>query len=915
MTLSERVQDLLARLHKAEEAIRSGKADETIAVDRISELRRVILEGMSEGALALSDEGEILFSNQPFATIVETPLETVIGSRIHDFVVPDDLPVVDGLLRGDFQGQSDLRLLTSQSAMLPAAFSIRDLQLDQGRVFCLIITDLREQKHNAELAAAETFARSILEQAAEAIVVIGPDGAIRRANRAADHLAGVQVLNRTLDEIFPVKTQAGVTVDSFRQILDESGSNDLVGKCEFQAWTPDGRAIDLLLSATFLSGPEPGARAWLVHLQDMTGRRVRERQLKFQASILDNTSDAVIAVDPARRVIYWNQAAESLYQVARADAIGRTLSELHSYLWSDREQEDRMRAGLAEKDTWSGEYVHTRKDGARIIVSATVNRIPAEHGGGVFAVVRDITESRASEARVRSRAAELEAIMEAVPMGIAIARDPLCRSITGNRMLYRMLRDPVATNISKTQIESEPPGTWQERKDGRDLLPEELPMQIAARTGRPVHDFEMEIVFDDGISRYWLGDAVPLLGEAGKPQGAIGAWADITERKHAEERLRQSQKWESVGVLAGGIAHDFNNLLVGVLGNASLALDSLPPNDPAGEFMRNVIVTGEKLANLTGQLLAYAGQGRFVIESMDLSDLVSETAKLFQPSISDNIVVHLELNAKLPPVAADRRQAQQLFLSLAHNAAEAIGDAAGVITVRSGLQTVDSSFLKSNPGLDAMAAGPFVYLEVCDTGCGMDAATKARIFDPFFSTKFLGRGLGLAAASGIVRGHNGAIRVSSEPGKGSCFTIYFPAAPIYTAAAPVAATEEPSLDGVGTVVLVDDEEVVRATASSALNRHGYKVLLATNSNSAMDLLSRYRNDVSLVILDLTMPEMSGQDLLPKLRAIHPGVKVLVSSGYDEAEAMAMFKEQPVSGFIQKPYTSRKLAEKVRSILT
>jgi len=481
-------------------------------------------------------------------------------------------------------------------------------------------------------------------------------------------------------------------------------------------------------------------------------------------------------------------------------------------------------------------------------------------------------------------------------------------------MLYRMLRDPVAPHISKTQIESEPPRTWQERRDGRDLLPEELPMQIAARTGQPVHDFEMEIVFEDGVSRYWLGDAVPLLDEAGHPQGAIGAWADITERKRAEEHLRQSQKWESVGVLAGGIAHDFNNLLVGVLGNASLALDSLPPNDPGGEFMRNVIVTGEKLANLTGQLLAYAGQGRFVIESVNISDLVSETAKLFQPSISDNIVVHLELNAKLPPVAADRRQAQQLFLSLAHNAAEAIGDAAGVITVRTGLQTVDSSFLKSSPGLDAMAAGPFVYLEVCDTGCGMDAATKARIFDPFFSTKFLGRGLGLAAASGIVRGHNGAIRVSSEPGKGSCFTIYFPAAPIYTAAAPVVATEAPSLDGVGTVVLVDDEEVVRATASSALNRHGYKVLLATNSNSAMDLLSSYRNDVSLVILDLTMPEMNGQDLLPKLRAIQPGVKVLVSSGYDEAEAMAMFKEQPVSGFIQKPYTCRKLAEKVRSIL-
>src|SRR5215472_3071799 len=294
MTLSERVQDLLARLHKAEEAIRSGKADETVAVDRMSDLRRVILEGMSEGALALSEQGQILFSNQRFATLVETPLDTVTGSRIQDFVVSDDLPLVAGLLRGDSTRQLDLRLLTSQSAILPTCFSIRSLQLDQTPVFCLIVTDLREQKHSAELAAAETFARSILEQAPEAIVVLGADGTIRRANRAADQLAGIPVLHKTLDEIFPVKTQAGVAVDSFRQIQDESGSNDLTGKCEFQVLTPDARAIDLLLSATFLSGPEPGASSCLVRLLDITGRRERERQLKLQADILDNTSDAVI---------------------------------------------------------------------------------------------------------------------------------------------------------------------------------------------------------------------------------------------------------------------------------------------------------------------------------------------------------------------------------------------------------------------------------------------------------------------------------------------------------------------------------------------------------------------------------------------------------------------------------------------
>ena len=461
--------------------------------------------------------------------------------------------------------------------------------------------------------------------------------------------------------------------------------------------------------------------------------------------------------------------------------------------------------------------------------------------------------------------------------------------------------------------EDDKPKTWREVRDGRDIPPEELPLQTAARTGQPVHDFEFDLVFDDGSSRCWLGNAVPLFGQTGQPRGAVGAFVDITERKRSEERLRQAQKLESIGLLAGGIAHDFNNLLIGVIGNASLALDLLPPGDQAIEFLQGIIGTGEQLAHLTRQMLAYSGKGRFILEHLDLSELVPEMSRLVQPSIPKKIPLHFELDRDLPAIEADRGQMQQVVMNLVLNAAEAIGNNAGLISVKTGVQVVDERYLRRNPEAAELSPGKYVYLEVRDTGCGMAKATQERIFDPFFSTKFTGRGLGLAAVSGIVRGHKGAITVSSAPGKGSCFTILFPAAQAPTASRH-AADAISDREGKGTILVVDDEQIVRAMAMKSLTRYGFEVLLANNGIEALDILKRHPGDISLVVLDLSMPGMSGEEVLPELRKIRPGIKVVVSSGYNEVETMAQFKGHSVSGFVQKPYTLDRLAEKVKSAL-
>ena len=254
-----------------------------------------------------------------------------------------------------------------------------------------------------------------------------------------------------------------------------------------------------------------------------------------------------------------------------------------------------------------------------------------------------------------------------------------------------------------------------------------------------------------GGGEFPLEIGLSFIGRAGT-QLALALVTDITDRKRAEEHLRQAQKLESIGMLAGGIAHDFNNLLVGVIGNASLAQDLLPQSNPAAELLEAVVKTGEQAAHLTRQMLAYAGKGQFVVEPLNLSDLVPEMTGLVQPSISKKIALHLGLDPDLPPIQADRGQMQQVFMNLALNAAEAIGSDAGMISVRTGVQDVDELYVRRSLETE-LSPGRYVLLEVRDTGCGMDEATRTRVFDPFFSTKFQGRGLGLAAVAGIVRGH------------------------------------------------------------------------------------------------------------------------------------------------------------------
>jgi PAS domain S-box-containing protein len=435
------------------------------------------------------------------------------------------------------------------------------------------------------------------------------------------------------------------------------------------------------------------------------------------------------------------------------------------------------------------------------------------------------------------------------------------------------------------------------------------------------HDIIYRIVRPDGGIRWLRDQSFPVMDETGRIVRVAGIAEDITEQKLAaadrqdfERKLQETQRLESLGVLAGGIAHDFNNLLTGILGNASLARLALPPSDEAQQYLGEIESVAVRAADLCKQMLAYSGKGRFQIQALDLSALVQDTAQLLHLTITKNAILRINLASDLPAVHADPTQLRQVIMNLIINASEALGGKSGTITLNTGLARVDATYAENASFPSDVTPGDYVYLEVSDNGIGMSPETQARIFEPFFTTKFTGRGLGLSAVLGIVRGHRGVMKVYSEVGKGTMFKLLFPA--ITGTASPLKPQPGTADEwrGTGTILVVDDEDTVRTVVSRMLETMGFTVVVAKDGSEAVSLLRSMPDKITGVLMDLTMPRMGGEDAFREMRAAKPDLRVILMSGFNEQDAINRFTGKGLAGFLQKPFKPDALRAKLREML-
>ncbi len=541
----------------------------------------------------------------------------------------------------------------------------------------------------------------------------------------------------------------------------------------------------------------------------------------------------------------------------------------------------------------------------------------------------EIAERQKAEAEVtrlnellQRRVHELQVLFDVLPVGVGIADDPACASIRANNELARILGLPAAANASLSAPDGQAPVNFRVFHQDREVGPEELPMQVSARENRAIFAFEETVRLSDGRALDLLANAIPLHDERGAVTGCVGTFQDVTELRQAarerlelERKIQETQKLESLGVLAGGIAHDFNNLLTAVLGNVSLAMMPRHSASDMRPYLKQIEAAARRAAELCNQMLAYSGRGRFVLNRLDLNELIAETTHLVSISIGKTCVLRLNPAPSLPAVTADPTQLRQIIMNLVINASDAIGARGGVIALTTGVARIDQDYRATLRHASALPLGDYVFLEVSDNGCGMDGATLERIFEPFFSTKFTGRGLGLAAVLGIIRGHKGALKVYSEPGRGTTFKVFLPvtegAAEKENASAPAAPDARPR----GRVLVADDEESVRTVAARMLEELGYTVELASDGREAVE---RFRADPSrfhLVLLDLTMPHLDGEETFRQLRHLRPGVRVVLMSGFNKDDAISRFTGKGLAGFVQKPFTIETLHAAVREVAT
>ena len=776
-------------------------------------------------------------------------------------------------------------------------------------------------QHRADeerLRGVEDRHRTLIETTGTGFVVLNGEGAVLDANAEYVRMAGRQSLEDIL----------GRCVTEWTAEKDRARNAREVAKCLEQGFVRDlvicyvdsqGRDVPVEVNATVVES-EKGP-AILTLCRDISNRRLTEESIRRRKedlrATLESTADGILAVDETGKIIFVNDRFVKMWGIPQELVDRGVDDELLAHVLSQLRDPEQFLSKVRELYQSDRDSFDTLCfTDARVFERYSRPLLREGRLSGRVWSFRDATERIASETALQASEARYKMVTD-------LMSDYVFKLEVGED--GSIVMDMVTENFhSITGLSLDDVKTadlW-----AKVIHPDDLPglIRLLDRLANQGGTAQVECRSNvrSGQSRW-----VNIVGRAvadpqtGRIAAIVGAVKDISDRKQAEEeRLRleaqmlQAQKLESLGILAGGIAHDFNNILVAILGNADLALQDIPAHSPARPLLEDIDSAAHRAADLCRQMLAYSGRGRFDVRPLDLSALVRDMVQILDVTVSRKAVLHCDLPHGLPFIEADASQVRQIVMNLIINASEAITGGGGEVAVSTGLVQHGPETCKGTHFHGEPQPGPCVFLEVVDNGSGMDGATTDRIFDPFFSTKFTGRGLGLAAVLGIVRGHKGALRVQSEPGQGTTFTVYFPLAPDRTEPVPENAPACSGWAGKGAVLLVDDEAQVRHAVSRMLERLGFQVFAVGDGQEALEVFRRNRDAIRCVLLDLTMPRMDGERTFHELRALDANVRVIVSSGYSEQEVASRFGGQGMSGFICKPYKMDRLAAALKAVL-
>ncbi|MES0372180.1 MAG: PAS domain S-box protein [Mariprofundaceae bacterium] len=669
------------------------------------------------------------------------------------------------------------------------------------------------------------------------------------------------------------------------------------------------------------------AVAWMMRSSFQKQRRSYETALASEKSrqaaekrtriILENALDAVITTDHQSNILSWNRQAELIFGWSKKEAVGQVLMGLIiPERYRERHEVSMERfATTGDNGNIIGNRVEIsalRSSGEEFPVELCVTHHKVGEQQYFTAFIRDITERIAAEKNQKENEQRLNEAQQIAQVG-SWELDLVTNELIWSDEIFRMFeidKDKFGASYEAFLDAIHPDDRERVNEAYTRSLETKQPYEIVHRLlmkdGRIKHVNERcESFFSD---------------EQGTPLRSIGTVQDITELVEAHQekedvraKMEHVQRLESLGVMAGGIAHDFNNILTTILGNAGLATSKLTDTSPAVEYIERIAKASRKAADLCKQMLAYSGKGKFVVKPIILSELVEEMSQLLKVTIAKNVVLRLDLNNQIPAIEADITQMQQVIMNLVINASEAIGDRSGAISIATGMVHMDKQYLSTTYLDEGLEEGRYIYLEVSDTGCGMDEETKERLFEPFFTTKFTGRGLGMSAILGIVRGHQGAIKAYSEVGKGTTFKVLFPCSKQKPVSLNGEQKSEAAWHAEGVVLIVDDEDTVREVAASMLEEMGLETLKAVDGIEGVEMFNQHHDRITAVLLDMTMPKMNGEDAFSEMCRIDPDVKVILSSGYNEQDATNRFSGKGLAGFLQKPYTAEELAEKLKDI--